>query len=239
VKNIPGKGMSAQNKNNRILVGNMALLKENSINLEEIDEVGTIVYVAKNDSYLGAIVIKDEIKEESKELISYLSKEKISTIMLTGDNERVASEVASSLALTSYRHSLLPQDKVGEIDKIIKSNKNGELLVYIGDGINDAPSLARSDIGIAMGALGSDAAIEASDIVLMNDNLTSVIKAKKIAKKTMIIVHENIIFAIAVKVAILILSAFGIANIWLAVFGDVGVALLCVLNALRSGWIKQ
>lgn len=238
IKNIPGKGMCAQNKNNRILVGNMALLKENSINLEEIDEVGTIVYVAKNGSYLGAIVIKDEVKEESKELISYLSKEKISTIMLTGDNERVASEVASSLALTSYRHSLLPQDKVGEIDKIIKSNKNGELLVYIGDGINDAPSLARSDIGIAMGALGSDAAIEASDIVLMNDNLTSVIKAKKIAKKTMNIVTQNIVFALAVKLTILILSVFGIASIWLAVFGDVGVALLCILNALRSGKIK-
>ncbi|MBE6141568.1 MAG: cadmium-translocating P-type ATPase [Erysipelotrichaceae bacterium] len=238
IKNIPGKGMSAQNKNNRILVGNMALLKENSINLEEIDEVGTIVYVAKNGNYLGAIVIKDEVKEESKELISYLSKEKISTIMLTGDNERVASEVASSLALTSYRHSLLPQDKVGEIDKIIKSNKNGELLVYIGDGINDAPSLARSDIGIAMGALGSDAAIEASNIVLMNDNLTSVIKAKKIAKKTMNIVTQNIVFALAVKLTILILSVFGIASIWLAVFGDVGVALLCILNALRSGKIK-
>ena len=238
IKNIPGKGMSAQNKNNRILVGNMALLKENSINIEEIDEVGTIVYVAKNGSYLGAIVIKDEVKEESKELISYLSKEKISTIMLTGDNERVASEVASSLALTSYRHSLLPQDKVGEIDKIIKSNKKGELLVYIGDGINDAPSLARSDIGIAMGALGSDAAIEASDIVLMNDNLTSVIKAKKIAKKTMNIVTQNIVFALAVKLTILILSVFGIASIWLAVFGDVGVALLCILNALRSGKIK-
>jgi len=238
IKNIPGKGMSAQNKNNRILVGNMALLKENSINLEEIDEVGTIVYVAKNGNYLGAIVIKDEVKEESKELISYLSKEKISTIMLTGDNEREASEVASSLALTSYRHSLLPQDKVGEIDKIIKSNKNGELLVYIGDGINDAPSLARSDIGIAMGALGSDAAIEASNIVLMNDNLTSVIKAKKIAKKTMNIVTQNIVFALAVKLTILILSVFGIASIWLAVFGDVGVALLCILNALRSGKIK-
>ena len=238
IKNIPGKGMSAQNKNNRILVGNMALLKENSINLEEIDEVGTVVYVAKNDNYLGAIVIKDEIKEESKELISYLSKEKISTIMLTGDNERVASEVASSLALTSYRHSLLPQDKVGEIDKIIKSNKKGELLVYIGDGINDAPSLARSDIGIAMGALGSDAAIEASDIVLMNDNLTSVIKAKKIAKKTMNIVTQNIVFALAVKLTILILSVFGIASIWLAVFGDVGVAFLCILIALRSGKIK-
>ena len=182
--------------------------------------------------------IKDEIKEESKELIDYLSKEKIKTVMLTGDNELVAKEVASSLGLTSFSHSLLPQDKVGEIDKLIASNNNGELLAYIGDGINDAPSLARSDIGIAMGALGSDAAIEASDIVLMNDNLSSVLKAKKIAKKTMRIVTENIIFALSVKLLILVLSVFGIANIWLAIFGDVGVALLCVFNALRSGHIK-
>ncbi|MCR4879480.1 MAG: cadmium-translocating P-type ATPase [Bacilli bacterium] len=239
IKNIPGKGMKAKNKDNEIYVGNASLLKENHIVFEELEEVGTVIYVSKNNIYLGAIVIKDEIKEESRELISYLSKEKIKTIMLTGDNEKVAQEVASSLGLTSYRHSLLPQDKVEEIDSIILNNNKGELLAYIGDGINDAPSLARSDIGIAMGALGSDAAIEASDIVLMNDNLSSVLKAKKIAKKTMHIVYQNIIFAILVKLIILILSAFGIASIWLAIFGDVGVALLCILNALRSGKIKK
>lgn len=239
VKNIPGKGMMASNKKNTIYVGNAALLKENCKDFKEINEIGTVIYVAKNNTYLGAIVIKDEIKEESKELISYLASEKIKTIMLTGDNEGVAKEVSDALSLTSYRHSLLPQDKVNEIDKLISSNNNGELLAYIGDGINDAPSLARSDIGIAMGALGSDAAIEASDIVLMNDNLSSVLKAKKIAKKTMRIVTENIVFALVVKLVILALSAFGIANIWLAIFGDVGVALLCVFNALRSGRIKD
>ena len=239
VKNIPGKGMMAKNKKNVIYVGNAVLLAENCKDFKEIDEAGTVIYVAKNNIYLGAIVIKDEIKEESKELITYLSNEKIKTIMLTGDNEGVAKEVSDSLGLTSYRHSLLPQNKVEEIDKLISANNNSELLAYIGDGINDAPSLARSDIGIAMGALGSDAAIEASDIVLMNDNLTSVLKAKKIAKKTMRIVTENIVFALTVKLLILVLSVFGIANIWLAIFGDVGVALLCVFNALRSGHIKD
>lgn len=239
IQNIAGKGMIAKNKNNTVIVGNSLILKENNIVFKEINEVGTIVYVAKNNEYLGAIIIKDEIKEESYKLVSYLTKENINTIMLTGDNDRVAYEVANALKLTKYYYSLLPQDKVNKIDSIVSSNKDGDLLVYIGDGINDAPSLARSDIGISMGALGSDAAIEASDIVLMNDNLLSVIKAKLIAKKTMRIVYENIIFALLVKFTILTLSAFGIANIWIAIFGDVGVALLCILNALRSGRIKN
>lgn len=239
IQNIAGKGMVAKNKKNTIIVGNSLILKENNIDFREINEVGTIVYVAKNNEYLGAIIIKDEIKEESYKLVSYLSKHNINTIMLTGDNDRVAYEVANTLKLTKYYHSLLPQDKVNKIDDIVSSNKDGDLLVYIGDGINDAPSLARSDIGISMGALGSDAAIEASDIVLMNDNLLNVIKAKRIAKKTMHIVYENIIFALMVKFTILTLSAFGIANIWIAIFGDVGVALLCILNALRSGKVKN
>ena len=239
IQNIAGKGMIAKNKNNSIIVGNSLILEENQIKFEKLDKAGTIVYVAKNNEYLGAIVIKDEVKVESYKLVSFLSKEKIKTIMLTGDNERVATEVAKDLCLTSYYHSLLPQDKVSKIDSIVSSKDKNGLLVYIGDGINDAPSLARSDIGISMGALGSDAAIEASDIVLMNDNLLSVIKAKLIAKKTMRIVYENIIFALLVKFIILTLSAFGIANIWIAVFGDVGVALICILNALRSGKIKN
>lgn len=239
IQNIAGKGMIAKNKKNTVIVGNSLILKENNIDFKEINEVGTIVYVAKNNEYLGAIIIKDEIKEESYKLVSYLTKENINTIMLTGDNDRVAYEVANALKLTKYYYSLLPQDKVNKIDSIVSSKKDSDLLVYIGDGINDAPSLARSDIGISMGALGSDAAIEASDIVLMNDNLLSIIKAKLIAKKTMRIVYENIIFALLVKFTILTLSAFGIANIWIAIFGDVGVALLCILNALRSGRIKN
>ena len=157
--------------------------------------------------------------------------------MLTGDNELVAKDVSSRLNLSSYKSSLLPQDKVSELERILKEKERDSLVVYVGDGINDAPVLARSDIGVSMGGVGSDAAIEASDIVLMHDNLTSLKIAKQIAKKTMRIVYENIIFAIGVKVIILILSIFGLAPIWLAIFGDVGVALLCVFNALRSGKI--
>ena len=180
-----------------------------------------------------------EIKEESKELIDYLNKQKIKTIMLTGDNDLVGQEVYQQLGLSEYKAGLLPQDKVREVDNILANKEKGELIAYVGDGINDAPVLARSDIGISMGGVGSDAAIEASDIVLMHDNLSSLLTAKKIAKKTMTIVMENIIFAIGVKVAILILSSIGLASIWLAIFGDVGVALLCVLNALRCSYFKK
>lgn len=239
LNNVIGQGIIASKGDEKIYVGNAKLLKNNNISFKEINEVGTLVYVAKNNEYLGAIVINDEIKEESYEVISYLNKNNIKTIMLTGDNEAIASDVANKLCLTSYKHSLLPQDKVSEMDELIKYKKDNELIVYVGDGVNDAPTLARSDIAISMGGVGSDAAIEASDIVLMHDDLKSLLLAKKIAKKTMIIVKENIYFALGVKLAILVLSAFGLASIWLAVFGDVGVALLCVLNALRSGKIKK
>ena len=239
ITNVPGKGIIASNGEDIIYAGNAHLLIDNDIDITEVIEAGTLVYVAKNKEYLGYILIKDEIKEESFELMEYFHKENIKTIMLTGDNQLVAQEVADSLGLDEYKAGLLPQDKVSEVDKILQSKKKGELIAYCGDGINDAPVLARSDIGISMGGVGSDAAIEASDIVLMHDNLSSLLTAKKIAKKTMIIVKENIVFAIGVKVAILILSAFGLASIWLAIFGDVGVALLCVLNALRAGYIKK
>ena len=239
ITNVAGQGVIASKGNELIYCGNEKLLKENNIEFVHNDKAGTIIYVAKGYTYLGCIVIQDEIKEDTKAVIDYFNKEGIKTVMLTGDNEIVAKDVYERLGLSDYKSSLLPQDKVEEFDKMMKVKKENELITYVGDGINDAPTLMRSDIGISMGGVGSDAAIEASDIVLMHDDLNDLLIAKKIAKKTMIIVHENIIFAIAVKVAILILSAFGIANIWLAVFGDVGVALLCVLNALRSGWIKH
>lgn len=238
ITNVAGEGIVAKKDDEVIYCGNEKLMNHFAISFEEAKEVGTIVYVAKNQSYLGYIVIQDEIKDEAKEVLDYLHNSGIKTVMLTGDNEEVAKDVATRLGLSSYKSSLLPQDKVEEFEKLFADKKKNELIAYVGDGINDAPTLMRSDIGISMGAVGSDASIEASDIVLMNDNLSSLLLAKKIAKKTMWIVHENIIFAIAVKIAILILSAFGIANIWLAVFGDVGVALLCVLNALRSGKIE-
>ena len=239
ITNIAGQGVIASKGKDLIYCGNEKLLKENNIKFIPNKKAGTIIYVAKNQTYLGSIVIQDEIKEDTKEVIDYLNKENIKTVMLTGDNESVARDVYNRLGLTEYKASLLPQDKVTEFDRLMQVKKEKELIAYVGDGINDAPTLMRSDIGISMGGVGSDAAIEASDIVLMHDDLKDLLTAKKIAKKTMIIVHENIIFAIGVKVAILVLSAFGIANIWLAVFGDVGVALLCVLNALRSGRIKS
>ena len=239
ITNIAGQGIIASKGKDLIYCGNEKLLQENHIEYVPNEKAGTIIYVAKNQTYLGSIVIQDEIKDDTKEVIDYLNKENIKTVMLTGDNESVAKDVHNRLGLTEYKASLLPQDKVTEFDRLMQVKKENELIAYVGDGINDAPTLMRSDIGISMGGVGSDAAIEASDIVLMHDDLKDLLTAKKIAKKTMIIVHENIIFAIGVKVAILILSAFGIANIWLAVFGDVGVALLCVLNALRSGRIKS
>ena len=239
ITNVPGEGIIASNGADTLYCGNEKLLNNNNIKFELADKVGTVVYVAKNKDYLGLIVIQDEVKEESKEMIDYLNKQGIKTIMLTGDNDKVAKDVHNKLGLTDYRASLLPQDKVFELEKIMSEKKNNELVAYVGDGINDAPVLMRSDIGVSMGGVGSDAAIEASDIVLMHDNLSSLMLAKKIAKKTMIIVKENIYFAILVKLAILVLSAFGITNIWWAVFGDVGVALLCVLNALRCGRIKR
>ena len=173
-----------------------------------------------------------------EKIIDYLNKNNIRTILLSGDNQKVVDHVSQELGVTESYGELLPGDKVDKLEEILANKKKGELVAYVGDGINDAPVLMRSDIGISMGGVGSDAAIEASDIVLMHDNLSSLLKAKKIAKKTLLIVKENIIYAIVIKVAILILSAFGLASIWLAVFGDVGVALLCVLNALRSGRTK-
>ena len=239
IKNVPGEGIVAKNDEHIIYAGNYNLMVNNGFEVEQSREVGTLIYVAENDEYVGLIVIQDEIKEEAKELISYFNKNNIKSIMLTGDNDKVAGDVANKLGINEYRSNLLPQDKVKVLEELLANKKPNELISFVGDGINDAPVIARSDIGISMGGLGSDAAIEASDIVLMHDNLSSLLKAKKIAKKTMRIVKENIIFAITVKILILILSIFGLASIWLAIFGDVGVALLCVLNALRSGQIKE
>ena len=235
--NIAGKGIIAR-KNDIIYVGNADLLRENSIIFEESNDAGTIVYVAKNNEYLGYILISDEIKDNAKETLVFLHDHQIKTIMLTGDNEKIASTVAKELMLSDYKAQLLPQNKVEEVEKILDAKNDKDIVCFVGDGINDAPVLMRSDIGIAMGGVGSDAAIEASDVVLMHDDLKSLVIAKKIAKKTVTISKENIAFAIGIKVIILILSALGIANIWIAIFGDVGVALLCIINAMRCSQIK-
>lgn len=231
--NVAGEGIIAEKNGEKIYCGNEKLMENNNINFIKNEEVGTVVYVAKNDKFFGSIIIADEIKDGAKETIESFSKNGGKTIMLTGDNEKIAESVAESLKLTDYKASLLPQNKVEEIDKIFKEKKKEDVICFVGDGINDAPSLMRSDIGIAMGGVGSDAAIEAADMVLMHDDLKDLIIAKKISKKTMRIAYENIIFSLAIKVLILILSAFGITNMWIAVFGDVGVAVIAILNAMR------
>ena len=231
--NVAGEGIIAEKNGEKIYCGNEKLMENNNINFIKNEEVGTVVYVAKNDKFFGSIIIADEIKDGAKETIESLSKNGGKTIMLTGDNEKIAESVAESLKLTDYKASLLPQNKVEEIDKIFKEKKKEDVICFVGDGINDAPSLMRSDIGIAMGGVGSDAAIEAADMVLMHDDLKDLIIAKKISKKTMRIAYENIIFSLAIKMLILILSAFGIINMWIAVFGDVGVAVIAILNAMR------
>lgn len=231
--NVAGEGIIAKKNGEKIYCGNEKLMENNNINFIKNEEVGTVVYVAKNDKFFGSIIIADEIKDGAKKTIESLSKNGGKTIMLTGDNEKIAESVAESLKLTDYKASLLPQNKVEEIDKIFKEKKKEDIICFVGDGINDAPSLMRSDIGIAMGGVGSDAAIEAADMVLMHDDLKDLIIAKKISKKTMRIAYENIIFSLAIKVLILILSAFGITNMWIAVFGDVGVAVIAILNAMR------
>ncbi len=233
LEDISGKGIKAKGEH-IILCGNDKLMNEYNISYEKSNSVGTIVYVAVDDNFIGYIVIEDEIKEEAKETIKYLNSIGAKTVMLTGDNERIAKSVANKLELTEYKSSLLPQNKVEEVDKLLKEKDKDDVLCFVGDGINDAPVLMKSDIGISMGGVGSDAAIEASDIVLMNDDLRCISKAKKISKRTMEIVKENIIFALGVKVIILILSALGIANMWIAVFGDVGVAIIAILNAMRA-----
>lgn len=231
--NIAGAGIRAIRGNDEILCGNEKLMKQFGIPFVKEDGLGTVVYVSHNGNFEGSLLIADEIKDESPQVIDELNKMGCQTVMLTGDNEAIASDVARRIGLTGYKASLLPQNKVEEVDKMLKAKEQKDVLCFVGDGINDAPVLMRSDIGIAMGGVGSDAAIEASDIVLMKDDLRGISLAKRIAKKTMTIVLENIWFSLIVKLAILILSAFGIANMWIAVFGDVGVAVIAILNAMR------
>lgn len=233
VEDIAGKGIKAVGEH-MVLCGNEKLMNAFGVKFVPSDGVGTVVYVAKDGEFVGFVVIADEVKSEAKETIEYLNSIGARTVMLTGDNERIARHVAQKLGLTEFKASLLPQNKVEEVDRLLSEKKQSDVLCFVGDGINDAPVLMKSDIGISMGGVGSDAAIEASDIVLMYDDLRSIKIAKKLARKVMTIVYENIIFALAVKVAILVLSALGIANMWIAVFGDVGVAVLAILNAMRA-----
>lgn len=231
--NVAGAGVIAKKGTDIIYCGNEKLMEQYGIEYAIEYGVGTVVYVAHNDEFVGSILIADEVKPEAVEVVSELNAMGCQTVMLTGDNESIAQKVASEIGLTGYKASLLPQNKVEEVERMLAQKKTNDVLCFAGDGINDAPVLMRSDVGMAMGGVGSDAAIEASDIVLMQDDLRGIPLAKRIAKKTMAIVMENIVFSISIKVAILVLSALGITNMWVAVFGDVGVAVLAILNAMR------
>ena len=233
-KEIVGQGIEAKIKGKEVLAGNEKIMQERNINYTKCEEVGTVVYIAINNQYAGYILISDKIKEDSKKAIEELKKNGIKqTVMLTGDRKTVGEAVAKELKLDKVYAELLPDGKVEKVEEILKEKTGKGKLIFVGDGINDAPVLALADIGIAMGALGSDAAIEAADIVIMTDEPSKISNAIKLSKKTMRIVKENIIFAIAIKVAVLILSALGLSTMWEAVFADVGVSIIAIINSLR------
>ena len=235
-----GYGVRAVVDKHVVLIGNDKLMNESSIAYHNCNLVGTILHVAMDGNYIGHIVIADVVKPEAKEAIIDLHAAGIrKTVMLTGDRAEVAQAVASDLGIDEVHAQLLPQDKVFEVEKLLSQTGEKQKLAFVGDGINDAPVLTRADIGIAMGAMGSDAAIEAADVVLMDDNPRNIAKAMHIARKTMRIVWLNIIFALGIKFAVLILAAIGIATMWLAVFADVGVAVLAILNAMRCMNVRK
>ena len=233
-----GHGVKATVDGHAVLVGNDKLMSAHGISCPDCELTGTILHVAIDGSYAGHIVIADTVKDDAAQAIADLHAAGVERcIMLTGDREEVARSVASDLGLDEYHAQLLPGDKVEQVERILDSARGN--LAFVGDGINDAPVLTRADVGIAMGAMGSDAAIEAADIVLMDDKPSNIARAIRVARKTMRIVHQNIVFAIGVKLLILALAAVGIANMWLAVFGDVGVAVIAILNAMRAMNVKD
>lgn len=231
---LSGLGIIAQIEDKKVLVGNEKLMQKNNIKYKKCDDVGTILYVAINNEFKGFILISDKIKDDAFETIKKLKESNIKqTVMLTGDRKDVADDVAKKLNIDKVFSELLPDEKVKEVEKLLKTKSEKGKLAFVGDGINDAPVLAISDIGIAMGGLGSDAAIEAADIVIMTDKPSEIGNAIKLSKKTMRIVYQNIIFAIFVKVGVLVLSALGLSTMWEAVFADVGVSIIAIINALR------
>ena len=240
VEEISGNGVTAKVDGVSVAVGNAKLMKRIGVEAVECHQVGTVIHVAINGAYAGHILIADVPKPTSKEAIANLKKHGIKeTVMLTGDIDKVAQQVAGELGVDRVYSELLPSDKVTKVEELLAKKTAKEKLAFVGDGINDAPVLSRADIGIAMGALGSDAAIEAADVVLMNDDPQKIVKAIRIAKKCMRIVYENIYFAIGIKVICLILGAVGIANMWDAIFADVGVMVIAVLNAIRTLFVKK
>ena len=240
VEEISGNGVTAKVDGTPVAVGNVKLMKRIGVEAVECHQVGTVIHVAIDGAYAGHILISDVPKPTSKDAIANLKKNGIKeTVMLTGDIDRVAQQVAGELGVDRVYSELLPADKVSKVEELLAKKSEKEKLAFVGDGINDAPVLSRADIGIAMGAMGSDAAIEAADVVLMDDDPMKIVKAIRIAKKCMRIVYENIYFAIGIKVICLILGALGIANMWVAIFADVGVMVLAVLNAIRTLFVKK
>ena len=240
VEEISGNGVKAAIDGKEVSVGNDKLMKKLGVSYKELNEVGTVVYVAVDQTFAGSILISDQPKPTAAAAIKALNKAGIrKTVMLTGDRRNVAEHVAKELDISEYYAELLPADKVSGVEKLLAGQRSREKLAFVGDGINDAPVLSRADIGIAMGAMGSDAAIEAADIVLMDDDPMKIAKAIKIARKCIRIVYENIYFAIGIKVICLILGALGIANMWAAIFADVGVMVIAVLNAIRALSVKR
>jgi Cd2+/Zn2+-exporting ATPase len=232
IQELAGHGVRAKVDGHTVLVGSRKLMRQEGIPCQEVSQPGSAVYVAADNVYLGCLIIADEVKPDAAETMAALKSSGVKrTVMLTGDNPSAAKTVADQIGIDEVQAGLLPNDKVDAVEKLMQEKQGS--LVFVGDGINDAPVLARADVGIAMGALGSDAAIEAADIVLMDDKPSKLATAIRISRRTLRIVHQNIIFAIAVKLIVLILSALGIADMWAAVFADVGVSILAILNAMR------
>ena len=235
VEEVAGHGIRAKVGEDVVCVGNTKMMDAVGAKWHDCHHVGTIIHVAINGRYAGHIVINDKIKDDSSEAVSRLTNLGVAkTVMLTGDRKEVGELVAHTLGLSEYHAELLPADKVSHVERLLSEKSEGSYLAFVGDGINDAPVLARADVGIAMGGLGSDAAIEAADVVLMDDKPSKIALAISIARRTLAIARQNVWFAIGVKVAVLILAALGIATMWLAVFADVGVTVLAVLNAMRA-----
>ena len=240
IKEIAGQGICANVNGKSVAVGNSALMESVGASWKACENHGTIIHVAVDGTYMGHIVISDRERADAPAAIASLKNVGVSkVVMLTGDKRDVAEEIAAQMGITEVRSELLPQDKVSAVEGLLAQKTAGKSLAFVGDGINDAPVLARADVGVAMGVLGSDAAIEAADVVLMDDKLSKLSKAVKIARHTLGIAKQNIVFAIGVKVAVLILAAFGLAPMWLAVFGDIGVMVLAVLNSTRALNIKS
>ena len=240
VQEISGNGIIARVDGRSVAVGNAKLMKRLEIAYKDCHHTGTIVHMAVDGVYGGHIVISDKIKPGAKEAVAALRSAGVSrTVMLTGDTDAVAKQVAAELGIDEVYSELLPEGKVQKVEELLERKGDNERLAFVGDGINDAPVLSRADIGIAMGAMGSDAAIEAADVVLMDDDPMKISKAIRISRKCLRIVYENIWFAIGIKVLCLLLGALGLANMWLAVFADVGVMVLAVLNAVRALFVEK